>query len=387
MDPIPYARQSISDQDIEAVVSALRSDFLTQGPRIQEFEEAVAKRCGAKYAVAISSGTAALTLACEVLGLGEGDVLWTAPNTFVASANCGRHCGSEVDFVDIDSRSYNMSVAALEAKLEDASRAGELPKVVIPVHFAGQSCEMEPISRLAVKYGFAVIEDASHAVGAEYQGAPVGDCRFSEMVVLSFHPVKILTTGEGGMVLTNSKDHYERLLRLRHHGITRDADAMERDVDGPWYYEQQELGMNCRITDLQCALGSSQLERIGEFIARRRELVARYDEALEGLPLILPWQHSDTASSWHLYVVRLRLDRISKSHREVFEELQAAGILVNLHYIPVHLQPYYRRLGFAEGMFPEAERYYGEAVSLPMFYDLSEADQDRVVKTLKEVLA
>lgn len=386
MEPIPYARQNITDEDVEAVAEALRSDFLTQGPRVAEFERAIADRCGAKYAVAVSNATAGLTLACEVAGLGAGDTLWTVPNTFVASANCGRQCGAEVDFVDIDSRSYNLSVAALEEKLVDAQRAGALPKVVVPVHFAGQSCEMEAIGALAKKYGFAVIEDASHAVGAIYQGMPVGDCRFSEMVVFSFHAVKILTSGEGGMVLTNRKELYERLVRLRQHGITREFSAMEREVDGPWYYEQQELGMNCRITDVQCALGLSQLKRLDAFVKRRRELVARYDEALAGLPLTLPWQHSDTASSWHLYVVRLQLGRISKGHREVFEELREAGILVNLHYIPVHLQPYYRRLGFSGGMFPEAERYYGEAMSLPMYFDLSDADQDRVTGALKEVL-
>ena len=386
MEPIPYARQNITDEDIEAVAEALRSDFLTQGPRIDEFERAIADRCGAKYAVAVSSGTAGLVLACEVAGLGAGDRLWTTPNTFVASANCGRYCGADVDFVDIDSRSYNLSVAGLEEKLKDVQEAGTLPKVVVPVHFAGQSCEMETIRVLAKKFGFTVIEDASHAVGGGYQDLPIGGCRFSEMVVFSFHPVKILTTGEGGMVLTNDKKHYERLLRLRHHGITRGPDAMEREVDGPWYYEQQELGLNCRITDLQCALGSSQFKRLDAFVGRRRELAARYDEALAGLPLTLPWQHPDTASSWHLYVVRLQLGRISKGHREVFEELRVAGILVNLHYIPVHLQPYYRHLGFSEGMFPEAERYYGEAISLPMYFDLSERDQDRVIDTLKAIL-
>ncbi|GFO65541.1 UDP-4-amino-4,6-dideoxy-N-acetyl-beta-L-altrosamine transaminase [Geomonas paludis] len=385
--PIPYGRQSISEADIQAVVDVLRSDWLTQGPSIERFEQAVAQYCGAKYAVAVNSATSALHIACLAAELGEGDTLWTTPNTFVASANCGLYCGAGVDFVDIDPRTYNLSAAELEKKLVQAKAAGKLPKVVIPVHFSGQPCEMEKIAALSREYGFAVIEDASHAIGGKYKGEAIGGCRFSDMTVFSFHPVKIITTAEGGMVLTNRKDLYERLIRLRSHGITRDPAFMEWESDGPWYYQQIELGFNYRITDLQAALGLSQMTRLDEFVAARHRLAARYDELLAQFPVVTPYQHADSYSGLHLYVIRLKLDQISKSHREVFESLRGQGILVNLHYIPVHSQPYYRRLGFQPGDFPESERYYAEAISLPMFSSLSEEQQDRVVAALKEALS
>ena len=368
------------------MVDVLNSDWLTQGPAIERFEQAVAAYCGTKFAVAVNSATSALHLACLAAGLGPDDTLWTSPNTFVASANCGRYCGAQVDFVDIDPRTYNMSIAALEEKLEKAAQEGKTPKIVIPVHFAGQSCEMMEIARLATRYGFSVIEDASHAIGGYYRTTKIGSCSFSDMTVFSFHPVKIITTGEGGMVLTNRQDIYEKLIRLRSHGITRDPTRMKGDTHGPWYYQQIELGYNYRMTDIQAALGTSQMKQLETFIERRRALARRYDDLLQPCPLTLPWQHQDTRSAWHLYVIRLKLDRIKKTHRQVFEELRSAGIEVNLHYIPVHTQPYYQELGFTGGMFPRAEAYYREAISIPMFSRLTNIQQDYIVDTIKKVV-
>lgn len=382
--PIPYGHHDINEDDIQAVVQVLRSDFLTQGPVIPRFEAAVAKYCGAKHAVAVSNATTALHLACLAANLGPGDALWTSPNTFVASANCGRYCGADVDFVDIDPRTYNMSADALRTKLETAAKP---PKVLIPVHFAGQSCDMAAISELRSKHGFAVIEDASHAIGGNYRGRPVGSCEHSDMTVFSFHPVKIITTGEGGLILTNRTDLYERLLLLRAHGITRDESKMPAPSDGPWYYAQIELGFNYRLTDIQAALGLSQLERLDEFVERRNQLAKRYDQALKDLPLTLPYRTPDALSAFHLYVIRLKPGgQIAKSHRKVFESLRNAGIGVNLHYIPVHLQPYYQALGFRLGDFPEAERYYQEAITIPLYSSLTEANQDRVIEALKLAL-
>ncbi len=386
MEFIPYGRQSISEADIAAVVEVLQSDWLTQGPMIPTFEQAVATACGSLYGVAVSSATAALHIACLAAGLGDQDYLWTSPNTFVASANCGLYCGAQVDFVDIDPRSYNLSIDELSQKLANAAKSGSLPKVLVPVHFAGQACEMDKIAALSKEYGFTIIEDASHAIGADYQDKPVGCCQFSDMAVLSFHPVKIITTGEGGMVLTNRQDLYEKLIRLRSHGITRNLELMQGESHGAWYYQQLELGFNYRITDIQAALGTSQMQRLSDFIARRRFLAQRYDYLLQDLPLTLPYQHPDTKSSWHLYVIRLHLDKISKTHRQVFEELRHAGIGVNLHYIPVHTQPYYQNLGFKWGDFPESESYYQSAISIPLYYGLSEQDQDRVIGSLREIL-
>jgi UDP-4-amino-4,6-dideoxy-N-acetyl-beta-L-altrosamine transaminase len=383
---IPYGRQDISPEDVEAVVQVLRSDWITQGPAIARFEEAVAEYCGVRYAVAVTSATAALHLSCLAAGLGPGDTLWTSPNTFVASANCGLYCGADVDFVDIDPHSYNLSVAALEEKLLEAQERGRLPKLLVPVHLAGQSCEMEQIGVLARRYGVTVLEDASHGIGARYQGKPVGCCAYSDMAVFSFHPVKIITTGEGGMVVTNRQDLYERLIRLRTHGITRREDWLTEASHGPWYYQQLELGFNYRMTDIQAALGASQMGRLDEFVARRRGLARRYDALLQGLPIGLPVQGAEMESSWHLYVIRLQLEKLEKTHRQVFEGLRSAGIGVNLHYIPVHTQPFYRQRGFAWGNFPEAERYYGEAISLPLYFGLTESAQDRVVAVLREVL-
>jgi UDP-4-amino-4,6-dideoxy-N-acetyl-beta-L-altrosamine transaminase len=384
---IPYGRQDISQADIDAVVEVLRSDWITQGPAIERFEKLVAEYCGAKYAVAVSSATAGLHIACLAAGLSAGDVLWTSPNTFVASANCGLYCGADVDFVDIDPHTYNLSVEMLERKLARAQQQGKLPKLVIPVHFAGQSCKMEGILALSRKYGFTILEDASHAIGARYQDNPVGSCLFSDMALFSFHPVKIITTGEGGMVMTNREDFYEKLIRLRTHGITRNPELMQGESHGLWYYQQLELGFNYRMTDIQAALGASQMQRLDEFVAGRRYLAQRYKELLRDLPLTLPWQHPDTNSSWHLYVIRLQLEKISKSHKQVFSALRDAQIGVNLHYIPVHTQPYYQQLGFKWGDFPGAEQYYREAMSIPLYYGLTESDQDRVVALLREVFS
>ena len=379
---IPYGRQDISQEDIDTVVEVLRSDWITQGPKIAVFEKIVSDYCGAKYAVAVSSATAGLHIACLAAGLSQGDILWTSPNTFVASANCGLYCGATVDFVDIDPNTYNLSIEELERKLTEAENQGCLPKVVVPVHFSGQSCEMEKIAQLSAKYGFRVIEDAAHGIGGRYQGEPVGSCQFSDMAVFSFHPVKIITTGEGGMVLTNKEDLYEKLIRLRSHGITRKVELMREESHGPWYYQQLELGFNYRMTDIQAALGASQMQRLDEFVKRRRFLAERYNQLLQDLPLVLPWQHPDTESSWHLYVIRLKLNKISKSHRQVFEDLRQAKIGVNLHYIPVHTQPYYKQLGFKWGDFPQAEQYYREAISIPLYYGLTEENQQIVAKNL-----
>ncbi|MGF2033926.1 MAG: UDP-4-amino-4,6-dideoxy-N-acetyl-beta-L-altrosamine transaminase [Nostoc sp. CmiVER01] len=385
-DYIPYGRQDINQEDIDAVIEVLRSDWITQGPAIDRFEESVANYCGVKYVVAVSSATAALHIACLAADLGQGDILWTSPNTFVASANCGLYCGAKVDFVDIDPNTYNLSIDELESKLAEAEKQGCLPKVLIPVHFAGQSCEMQQIAALSQRYGFKVIEDASHAIGGSYRGKSIGSCQFSDMAVFSFHPVKIITTGEGGMVLTNQEELYQRLIRLRSHGITRNPDLMQGESHGCWYYQQLELGFNYRMTDIQAALGASQLQRLDKFVERRQLIAQRYNQLLQDLPLILPWQHPDSESSWHLYVIRLKLDKINKTHRQVFKELRSAEIGVNLHYIPVHTQPYYQKLGFQLGDFLQVEQYYEEAITIPLYYGLNEESQNKVVISLRESL-
>lgn len=383
---IPYGRQQIDQSDIDAVVAVLRSDWLTQGPVIEAFELAVAQRCDARYAVAVCNATAALHLGCLAAGLGPGDWLWTSPNTFVASANCARYCGAQVDFVDIDPVTWNLDVERLAAKLAQAKVLNRLPKVLVPVAFSGQSCDMAAIRRLADSYGLLIIEDASHAVGATYQGRPVGCGDYADMTVFSFHPVKIITSGEGGMLLTNSAQLQQRLCRLRSHGISRDPAQMDEPSHGPWYYQQLELGFNYRMTDIQAALGLSQLARLDGFLQRRRQLVERYDALLQGLPLDLPGRQVGAESAWHLYVVRLQLEQIKLTHRQVFEALRAAGIGVNLHYIPVHLQPYYRDLGFCPGDFPAAEAYYAQALTLPLHAGMLDAEQDQVIAVLRQAL-
>lgn len=383
---IPYGRQDISEADIQAVVDVLRSDYLTQGPAVPAFEKCIADYCGTQHAVAVNSATSALHIACLALGVGPGDVVWTTPITFVASANCALYCGAQVDFVDIDSRTYNMSVARLAEKLAHAEKVGKLPKVLIPVHLCGQPCDMAGIHALGQRYGFKIIEDASHAIGGKYLGEPVGNCRYSDITVFSFHPVKIITTGEGGMALTNNARLAKRMKLMRSHGITSDtADMIPQAPEELWFYQQIELGFNYRMTDIHAGLGLSQMRRLDQFVARRRNLAERYDTLLAGLPLTLPWQHPDACSAFHLYVIRLHLDAIGKSHRQVFEQLREQGVGVNLHYIPIYRQPYYQRLGFKPGHCPEAERYYAVAISLPMFPALNEALQNQTVKALKMV--
>jgi|TARA_R100000149_G_scaffold66459_1_gene45638 UDP-4-amino-4,6-dideoxy-N-acetyl-beta-L-altrosamine transaminase len=383
---IPYGRQEITQDDIDAVVEVLKSDFLTQGPRVPEFENTVATHVGAEFGVAVNSATSALHIACAALGLGDGDWLWTSPVTFVASANCGLYCGAKVDFVDIDPRTYNLCPDALERKLEQAKEQDRLPKVVVPVHLCGQPCDMKRIKSLSERYGFRIVEDASHAIGGKYQGEFIGCGRYSDITVFSFHPVKIVTTAEGGMAVTNDPELAQRMELLRSHGITRDPARMTHEPDGPWYYQQVDLGFNYRMTELQAALGVSQMARLEDFVQRRHELARRYDEMLADLPVVTPWQHPDSYSGLHLYVIRLKLGEIRASHREVFESLRKQGIGVNLHYIPVHTQPFYEAMGFAPDDFPESMRYYKEAISIPMFHGLTFEQQDAVVAALKAAL-
>lgn len=377
---IPYGIQDITEEDVASVVAALRSDFLTQGPQVPSFEAAVAAKVGASYAVAVNSATSALHIACLALGLGPGDRLWTSPISFVASANCGLYCGARVDFVDIDPVTFNIDPSALEAKLIAAEVSGTLPKVVVPVDLCGQSADLRAIRALADRFGFAVLEDASHAIGARYQGLPVGDGRYADISVFSFHPVKIVTTAEGGMAVTNDPVLARKLQVLRSHGITRDQEEMTHASDGPWYYQQVDLGFNYRMTELQAALGLSQIVRLESYISARAERAKRYDIALAGLALRRPQQAPETASSWHLYVVQL--EEVSR-HRTVFEALRGEGIGVNLHYIPIHTQPYYRRLGFQLGDFPVSEDYYSRSISIPLFATMTEHQQTAVIDALE----
>jgi UDP-4-amino-4,6-dideoxy-N-acetyl-beta-L-altrosamine transaminase len=383
---IPYGKQDITQTDVDAVLEVLRSDFLTQGPKVPEFEAKVASHVGADHALAVNSATSALHIACLALGLGPGDWLWTTPVTFVASANCGLYCGAEVDFVDIDPQTYNLCPKALATKLKKAETEGRLPKVLVAVHLCGQPCDMSAIHELSKRYGFRIIEDASHAIGGRYRDEYIGNCRYSDITVFSFHPVKIVTTAEGGMALTNDDELASRMNPLRGHGITRDPNLMTHESDGPWYYQQVELGFNYRMTELQAALGISQMDRLDAFVARRHELASRYDELLSGLPVTTPWQRPDSFSGLHLYVIRLQSANIGKTHRQVFESLRAQGVGVNLHYIPVHTQPYYQDMGFAAEDFPEAIAYYDEAISLPMFHGLTDDQQDEVLRALELAL-
>ena len=376
---IPYGRQDICQDDIDAVVSVLRSDFLTQGPQVPAFEAAVAAHTGAAYAVAVNSATSALHIACLALGVGTGDVVWTVPTTFVASANCALYCGASVDFVDIDPTRYTMCPKALQAKLETAS---QLPKAIIPVHLCGQSADMKAISEIARSYGISIIEDASHAIGATYEGKPVGDCRYSEITVFSFHPVKIITTAEGGLATTQNQKIAEAMDLARSHGITRDPTLYENPNLGSWYYEQITLGFNYRMTELQAALGLTQMQRLTKIVDRRTAIAARYDQILANFPVQRPIQALSTGSSWHLYVIQVP----QNYHSQIFDDLKTAGIGVNLHYIPVHTHPYYRSMGFKLGQFPNAESYYRKSISIPLYFGLDEKDQDRICATLKQSL-
>lgn len=383
---IPYGKQEITQEDIDQVIKVLKSDFITQGLKVPEFEAAVSRYCGAKHGLAVNSGTSALHIACLALGVGKDDVVWTSPITFVASANCARYCGAEVDFVDIDPMTYNLCADTLEEKLKLANKNGCLPKVVIPVHLCGQSCDMKRIRELADVYGFSIIEDACHAIGGKYEDLPVGCCQYSDITVFSFHPVKIITTAEGGMAVTNNDQLAAKMELLRSHSITRDPEKLHGDSHGPWYYQQLGLGFNYRLTDLQAALGLSQLQRIDTYVDLRQQIAGEYDQLLSGLPVNLPFRFSKSYSSFHLYVVRLRLDELTRSKLQIFSALRSAGVGVHVHYIPVHTQPYYQRCGFVAGTFPEAERYYNEALSLPVFPTLSKEEQQYVAASLSDIL-
>lgn len=383
---IPYGRQNINEADITAVIEVLKSDWLTQGPMVPHFEQTVADKVGVKYAVAVNSATSALHISCLALELGPGDWLWTSPNTFVASANCGLYCGASVDFVDIDPHTYNMSVDSLRKKLEQCDGSDRLPKIVVPVHFAGQSCDMKGIYALSKQYGFKIIEDASHAIGGKYKNNLIGNCLYSDVTIFSFHPVKVITTGEGGLALTNNTLLAERLQLFRSHGITRDPVKMMDISSGSWYYEQLELGFNFRMTDMQAALGLRQLERLDEFVEQRHSIASYYDNSLEKFPLILPFQQEDTYSAYHLYVIQVDPEESLIERNTLFEHMRNSGIGVNVHYIPVHTQPYYQRLGFSRGDFPVAESYYKNAISLPMYPGLTKEEQAKVINTLSVIL-
>lgn len=384
---IPYGRQDISQEDIDAVTAVLKSDFLTQGPAVPQFEQTVSNYCGAKYAVAVNSATSALHIACLALGVGKGDVVWTSPITFVASANCALYCGATVDFVDIDSQTYNMCPERLAEKLAEAEKIGKLPKVVIPVHLCGQSCDMERIYKLGQQYGFKILEDASHAIGGRYKGKPVGNCQFSDIAVFSFHPVKIITTGEGGMAVTNDEYLAKRMRLLRSHGVSSAAEDMhERSPDEIWNYQQIALGFNYRMTDIQAALGNSQMVRLDDFVSRRQLLAGRYDRYLDGMNVKYPFQQENSYSSYHLYVIRLNLTKTNRTQREIYQAFHKLGVMVNLHYIPVYRQPYYENLGFKKDHCPVAEQYFLEALSLPMFPTLTDLDQDKVVDVIREMV-
>jgi UDP-4-amino-4,6-dideoxy-N-acetyl-beta-L-altrosamine transaminase len=383
---IPYSKQDINQADIDSVVDVLKSDFLTQGPQVPLFEQAVSKYCGAEYGVAVNSGTSALHIACLALGLGKGDWLWTSPNSFVASANCGLYCGANIDFVDIDQKTYNMSVSELEVKLVRAQKANKLPKIIIPVHFAGQSCDMEKIHFLSQEYGFKVIEDASHAIGGKYLDKPIGGCQYSDITVFSFHPVKIITTAEGGLATTNDEKLAEQMQLFRSHGVTRNSKFMAKVSEGGWYYQQVDLGFNYRMTELQAALGVSQMKRLDDFVAKRHIFQKRYELLLAELPIITPFQDKSNYSALHLYPVQIDLEKVDKSREYIFNKLRENGVDVNVHYIPIHTQPYYQELGFKQGDFPQSETYYDHEISIPLFHTMTFEHQNQVATILESVL-
>ena len=383
---IPYGKQDINQADISSVIDVLQSDFLTQGPQVPLFEKKLVDYCGVDYGVAVNSATSALHIACLSLGLGKGDWLWTSPNSFVASANCALYCGAKIDFVDIDIQTYNLSAIELEKKLIQAKQEDKLPKVVIPVHFAGQSCDMRKIHALSQEYGFKIIEDASHAIGGKYLEKPIGGCQYSDITVFSFHPVKIITTAEGGLATTNSKELAEKMRLFRSHGISRDKSLMTRDPDGDWYYQQVGLGFNYRMTEMQAALGISQMHRLDKFVSKRHILQERYDLLLSGLPIIGPYQDRDSYSALHLYPIQIDLNKVRKNREQIFDLLRQNGVGVNVHYIPIHTQPYYLQFGFSKGDFPNSESYYSRSISIPLFHNMAVEQQDKVVDILRKAL-
>lgn len=380
---IPYGKQDISDDDIKAVVEVLRSDNLTQGPVVPKFEEAIADYCNVNHAIAVNSATSALHIACISLGVGNNDIVWTTPITFVASSNCAIYCGAKVDFVDIDPMTYNMSINALKIKLEKAEKKGKLPKVVIPVHLSGQSCEMKEIFDLSKKYGFRIIEDASHAIGGKYLNEPIGNCKFCDITIFSFHPVKVITSGEGGMAVTNNISLATELYRLRSHGIVRHPSELTSVSDGPWYYQQVSLGYNYRMSDIHAALGLSQLNRLNEFVNKRHEVVNFYNQTFTEDWIQKPYQHPDTFSGLHLYIIRIKEKNKTISHIQLFERLRSAGILVNLHYIPIYRHPYYQNFGYDISEYPESEKYYSEAISLPLYTNITDEQLVTIVNLIK----
>jgi UDP-4-amino-4,6-dideoxy-N-acetyl-beta-L-altrosamine transaminase len=384
---IPYGKQDINQEDIDAVVAVLKSDFLTQGPKVPAFEQAIQEKCDVKYSCAVNSATSALHIACMALGVSKGDLVWTTPISFVASANCALYCGANIDFVDINPVTYNLCASALKAKLILALENKEqLPKVLIVVHLSGQPCEMEKIHALSLIYGFSIIEDASHAIGSEYKGQKIGNCQYSDITVFSFHPVKIITSAEGGITTTNDKKLADKMSLFRSHGITRDAEKMTEVAHGDWYYQQITLGYNYRMTELQGALGLSQLNRLDEFVAKRNKIADSYDHALKNLALTLPVQNNELKSSRHLYIIRLNTASLEMSHKDIYQSLKEKGIGVNLHYIPIHTQPYYQSLGFKWGDFPEAEKYYSQAISIPLYPQMTDQDIDKVINVLSDTI-
>lgn len=383
---IPYGRQHITQDDIDSVTEILKSDFLTQGPKVPLFEESLINKVGAKYGVAVNSATSALHIACMSLNLSKGDILWTSSVTFVASANCGVYCGASIDFVDIDLDTYNICMIALEKKLKLAKKENKLPKILVVVHLCGQSTNMDKIFKLSKKYNFKIIEDASHAIGAKYKNNYVGDCKYSDITVFSFHPVKIITTAEGGMAVTNSEEIAHKMQLYRSHGITRDEKFMTESSHGPWFYQQIDLGFNYRMTELQAALGISQIKRLDEYISKRHEIAEMYNQRLSELDIITPKQCIESYSSYHLYVIRLNLKKLKKTHKEIFIDLRSNGIGVNLHYIPLYLHPYYEKMGFDKKLFPNSETYYSEAISIPIFQTLKNEDFQIVCDVLDKVI-
>jgi UDP-4-amino-4,6-dideoxy-N-acetyl-beta-L-altrosamine transaminase len=384
---IPYARQDICDEDIQSVVDVLKSDFLTQGPVINAFEDALSEYAGARYSVCVNSATSALHLSCLALGLGPGDILWTSAITYVASANCAFYCGAQVDLIDIELQSFNLSVSDLERKLIDAKKKNRLPKILVAVHMAGQPCDMEAIRKLTNEYGVAVIEDASHAIGASYGAKKVGSCQYSDITVFSFHPVKIITAGEGGAALTNDETLAKKIELLRSHGVTRDPDLMAKSSDGPWYYEQIALGMNYRMTDIHAALGNSQLKRIDGFVERRNQISSCYSEAFHSLGVKTPKLNERCQSAWHIYIARLELDALKLNRFDFFNKMKDSGLGVNVHYIPLYRQPYIKdHMEFQLSNYPNAEQYYAEAITLPLYPSMSDAEIDTVISIVSGVL-